>query len=505
MQKLLRHKLLLVFLRLLLIVVILSSIFILKFSDQTDTFSVFYSIAKLVCYGSVFLSIPTIVLRKQDFVFNFWFASITIWAFFITYPLFYAIFFLIILFVYPTYKMIKTGNLENKRALPNYSYIFVPLSITAIIVSILTKELIWIYGSATMFAWGLVSVLQRNSTGNLYNLIAYCSNDNKTTIKKWRETIIYIFLICSFFLPYLLEGNVVSISYWFTSINSRILELSLALVAIFIALQSLINRNYSGQTLKDRVFEARLNIESMRAIKGVISLFIMIVCFSILAFVIKNSFIDISFSRDLLYSPIISYEIFSPLALTLFYFSFIISFLLLSVYQIYFVFISGELIALPHKIFIKYNPIIIEDTSLNGVDNNNNNNNNKLDNIKNYLLSCNQLNGLVVNHMACTAIDYSKPHELTLTFKLEVLITEKQEIIDNVINLALCAMKDKDIIQVNIWVTTMIIKNIFSVDIDREKEEILREKLSTKLSIDEKVEILKPFICSHPFKESYFV
>ena len=459
------------------------------------------TISKLLSYYIVFLIIPSIIyLRNTNFI-KIWTISIGLLIFFLAYKWWVALLVLNFAIFNPLQQAFKKSNSELKKEKPNWSFLFFPTIVASIIAFVITRELIWINGLSILFAWFISSRIQYSYIAPVFNLTRNYTSEKDSDIKRDKDFTSFIVLLVAFSIFFIFAKIEQTPADFFSSILNGILKGSLAIIGLLIALQSLLNRGYNSASTREKFFEARLNIQSIKAIKGIIILFMLLIAMLLIGYLIKPLFVDFTFPTLLWFSKNDLSIMLLQRVITVIFLSTILGTTLLSLYQLHFLFLSGNLVTLPYKIFLKNTPVVFEKEFGYGVD----------ENIKNKIKSSiswsSELNGEVINEFGCV-VD-SETNEIIVTVWFEILIPEKEDLLDKTINIASSVFYHKEIGKVNVLAKSVVsnlgLTKIYSSELDRNSYEKIDRGKWSKLSFDSKVELIKPFFVNYAFKESdYF-
>lgn len=480
----------------------ISAIILVEKYQSVPLVSQIRTVSKLLSYYIVFLIIPSILYFKNTNFIRIWTVSLGLLIFFLAYKWWIALLVLNFAIFNPLYQAFKNSDTELKKEKPNWSFLFLPTIIASVFAFIITRELIWINGLAVLIAWAISSRIQYIYISPVFNLANNYTSKKEADIKKDKDYSSFIVLVIAFSVFFLFTKINQTPTEFFANILSGILKVSLAIIGLLIGLQSLINRGYNGKNDGEKFFEAKLNIESMKAIKGIIFLFILLIFILILGYFLKPIFVDFTF-------PTINWFNKSELSLlllkrvvTIIFLSTIIATTLLNIYQLYFLFLSGNLITLPHKIFLNTSSVVIEKESP-GYDVNDSIKNK----IKSSILWSDEFNGEIIKELYC--IRDSETDKIIVTIWFEVLMPEKDDLLDKTYNIASSLFYHKEIGKINVlaksMVSTLGLIKIYSSELDSESYEKIEKGKWSKYTTDTKNELIKPYFASYAFKESNYI
>jgi len=459
------------------------------------------TISKLLSYYIVFLFIPSIIyLRKTNFI-KIWTISLAVLIFFLAYKWWVALLVLNFAIFNHFQQAFKKSSSELKKEKPNWSFLFLPTIVASIIVFVITRELIWINGLSVLFAWFISSRIQDSYIAPIFNLTRNYTSEKDSDIKRDKDFTSFIVLLVAFSIFFIFAKIEQTPAEFFSSILNGILKGSLAIIGLLIALQSLLNRGYNSESTRERFFEARLNIQSIKAIKGIILLFMLLIVMLLIGYLIKPLFVDFTFPTLLWFSK---NDLSIPLlqrVITVIFLSTILGTTLLSLYQLHFLFLSGNLVTLPHRIFLNNTPLVFEKEFGYGVDEN------IKDKIKSSIGWSREVNGEVIKEFGCV-VD-SETNKIIVTVWFEILVPEKEDLLDKTMHIARSVFYHKEVGRINVLAKSMVsnlgLTKIYSSELDRDSYEKIDKGKWLKLSFDSKVELIKPFFTSYAFKESdYF-
>lgn len=457
--------------------------------------------SKLLSYYIVFLIIPSVIYLKNTSFIKIWTISLGLLIFFLAYKWWVALLVLNFAIFNPLQQAFKKSNSELKKEKPNWSFLFLPTIVASIFAFIITRELIWINGLSILIAWFISSRIQYSYIVPVFNLARNYTSPKESDIKRDKDYSSFIVLFCAFSLFFLFVKIKQTPTEFFSNILSGTLKGSLAIIGLLIALQSLLNRGYNGTNNRERFFEAKLNIESIKAIKGIIILFILLIVMLFLGYLLKPLFVDFTFPTLTWFSKNEFSLLLLKRVITIIFLSTILGTILLSLYQLYFLFLSGNLITLPYKIFLNNTPVVFEKEIGYGVDES------IKDKIKSSISWSSEFNGEVIKEFGCV-LD-SKKEKIIVTIWFEVLIPEKEDLLDKTIQISRSLFYHKEIGKINVLAKSMVsnlgLIKIYSSEVDRESYEKNISENWSKISFDKKVEIINPFFVNSAFKESDYV
>jgi len=459
-------------------------------------------VSKLLSYYIVFLIIPSILYLNNSSFIKIWTVSLGLLIFFLAYKWWIALLVLNFAIFNPLYQTYKKSDTELKKGKPNWSFLFLPTIIASVFAFIITRELIWINGLAVLVAWAISSKIQYTYISPVFNLANNYTSKKETGIKKNKDYSSFIVLVIAYTVFFIFTKINQTPTEFFINILSGVLKVSLAIIGLLMALQSLINRGYNGKNDSEKFFEAKLNIESMKAIKGIIFLFILLIFMLILGYFLKPIFVDFTFPTIIWFNKSELSLLLLKRVVTIVFLSTIIATTLLNIYQLYFLFLSGNLITLPHKIFLNNSSVVIEKESPGyGVD----------DSIKNKIKSSiiwsDKFNGEIIKEFYC--ILDSETDKIIVTIWFEVLMPEKEDLLDKTYNIANSLFFHKEICKINVlaksMVSTLGLIKIYSSELDSESYQKIEKGKWSKYSFDTKNELIKPFFANPAFKESNYI
>jgi len=457
--------------------------------------------SKLLSYYIVFLIIPSIIYLKNSSFIKIWTISLGLLIFFLAYKWWIALLVLNFAIFNPLQQAFKKSDSELKKEKPNWSFLFLPTIVASIFAFIITRELIWINGLSVLIAWFISSRIQYSYIVPVFNLARNYTSTKESDIKKDKDYSSFIVLLIAFSLFFIFVKIEQTPTEFFSNILSGILKGSLAIIGLLIALQSLLNRGYNGTNNREKFFEAKLNIESIKAIKGIIILFILIIIMLFIGFLLKPLFVDFTFPTIIWFSKNEFSLLLLKRVITIIFLSTILGTTLLSLYQLYFLFLSGNLITLPYKIFLKNTPVVFEKEFGYGVDES------IKDKIKSSISWSSEFNGEVIKEFGC--ILDTETDKIIVTIWFEVLIPEKEDLLDKTMHISRSLFYHKEIGRINVlaksMVSTLGLIKIYSSEIDRESYENIKGENWSKNSFETKAEIIKPFFVNYAFKESDYI
>lgn len=459
------------------------------------------TISKLLSYYIVFLIIPSVLYLNNTYFIKIWTISLGLLIFFLAYKWWIALLVLNFAIFNPLYHTFKKSDTELKKEKPNWSFLFLPTIIASVIAFLITRELIWINGLAVLIAWSISSRIQYIYILPVFNLARNYTSKKETDIKKDKDYSSFIVLLIAYSVFFLFTKINQTPAEFFTNILSGILKVSLAIIGLLIALQSLINRGYNEKNDSGKIFEAKLNIESMKAIKGIIFLFVILIAILILGYILKPIFVDFTFPTIIWFSKLEFSLLLLKRIMTIIFLSTIIATTLLSLYQLYFLFLSGNLITLPYKIFLNNTSVVIEKEMGYGID----------DSIKNKIKSSifrsDKFNGEIIKEISC--IPDSEKDKIIVTIWFEVLLPDKDELLDITFYIANTLFYHKEISKINVlaksMVSTLGLIKIYSSELDLKSYEKIEKGKWAKYSFESKNELIKPFFVNYAFKESNYI
>jgi hypothetical protein len=459
------------------------------------------TISKLLSYYIVFLIIPSILYLKNTHFIKTWTISLGLLIFFIAYKWWIALLVLNFAIFNPLYQTFKKSDSELKKEKPNWSFLFLPTIIASIFAFIITKELIWINGLAVLIAWFISSRIQYTYILPVFNLARNYASPKESDIKKDKDYSSFIVLLIAFSLFFLFIKIEKTPTEFISNILSGLLKVSLAIIGLLIALQSLLNRGYNGTNISEKFFEAKLNIASIKAIKGIIILFLLLIIMLIFGYLLKPLFVDFTFPTVTWFNKNEFSLLLLQKVITVIFLSTILGTTLLSLYQLYFLFLSGNLITLPYKIFLNKTSVVFEKEMGYGVD----------ESIKNKIKSSiswsDEFNGEVIKEFSC--IPDSETDKIIVTIWFEVLLPDKEDLLDKSFYIARSLFYHMEICKINVLAKSMVsnlrLIKIYSSELDRASYENIEKGMWSKYSIETKTEIIKPFFVNYAFKESDYI
>jgi len=230
--------------------------------------------------------------------------------------------------------------------------IFLPLAITLPLSFIITQDSLFLIGSFFWWVFWVIANISYSHFRPTYDLIAGYNNEDLT---KHKHVGIFISLLVGYvfiiFCTYAgIEKGLLIV------LNNSLLGLSITLIGFLLALQGILNTYSYKSTDKDKIkrfLENRILLKMLEGLKGFLFIFMILFLISSVGFIVlrytPGGEKQVLF-WDLVVTPYSFGQIPSLNTLNLLNFNILILFFLFSVTNLYYMFLAGNLLAIPLKL-----------------------------------------------------------------------------------------------------------------------------------------------------------
>jgi hypothetical protein len=411
------------------------------------------------------------------------------------------------LFLYPLYGFLAIDNPKIERVnSDSRKVIFYPTLIALLISFLITQEPLWLIG---FIIWSCFIIVAKISYKYFVPTFSSLSKqdterDNEIVMDPW--IFISLFASCMFlgtgFLGEL-ENSFLSGLY----LDS--IQIALILIGFLLAAQGVVNSaSLKSETDKGKLFEAQSLLSILEGFTGFMTTFLMLFVVSVLGYFSTTKFETLNISCKYLTSPI-NFSSFSISQFaSLFIFCFFVTLFILSIFHLFYLFLSSNLILNPLKTAIIYSPLLIENktnmSKFNPVVETTD-----VDQIEEYTINKlkkdQKLNGKVMTSLLINKFVEDEGYYIGCEF--EIVTPNKIDLMELSINLGNNVISDGKFSRVSVLVRSkegsLNMFKIFQVELTKEKLKFLTQK--NDLDLEYKFEQIGAFFWNPAFKESHIL
>lgn len=459
------------------------------------------------------LWIPSLFLRKISISHSYskelilLIVSATIYVSFIYEPFTKGLLLALGLFLYPLYNLLSIDSSKIERVNSNFrKAIFYPTLIALLISFLITQEPLWLIGFIIWSCFIIVAKISYRYFVPNFNSLSKqdTERDNEIVMDPW--IFVSLFASCMFLGTGFLDELKNS---FLSELYLDSIQIALVLIGFLLAAQGVVNSaSLKSETDKGKLFETQSLLRILEGFTGFMITFLTLFMASVLGYFSTTKFETLSINCGFLTSSINFSSLSIPQFLSLLIFCFFVTLFILSIFHLFYLFLSSNLILNPLKTAIMYSPLLIE-SKTNMAKLNPLVETKDVDQIEEYIINKlkndRKLNGKVMTSLLINKFAEDEGYYIGCEF--EVVAPNKTDIMELSINLGSNLMSEGKFSRISILVRSkegsLEMIKVFQVELNKEKLKFLMQK--DDLDLEYKFEQVGAFFWSPAFKESHIL
>jgi len=326
------------------------------------------SIFKISIWFLSILWIPSLFLRKSPISLSYskelilLIISASIYVLFIYKPFMKGLLLALGLFLYPLICLLSLDSSKIERAnSDSRKVMFYPMLLALLFSFLITLEPLWLIGVTIWVCFIIVAKISYRYFVPTFNSLS------KKDTERDDEIVMDPWILISLLFSCLLLGTGILGELEDTFLSGLYLDsiqIALILIGFLLAAQGVVNSaSLKSETEKGKLFEAQSLLRILEGFTGFMITFLTLFIVSIIGYFSTTKFTTFSISSKYITSTINFSSFSKPEFAAILIFSFFITLFILSIFHLFYLFLSGNLILNPLKTTIMYSPLLIESTT----------------------------------------------------------------------------------------------------------------------------------------------